>query len=91
MQSVDTECYLTLEECSQRTKLSKRWWNRLVQTRQIPHVKLGGVVRIAEVDFIALMRAHFRPQATKRIDTSLMKGRRLPASFYDSLESESLT
>lgn len=86
MAVIDTEHYLTIDECASRTRVSKRWWYRLCQTRQIPHLRLGGAIRIAEVDFVALMRSHFRPQMTKRIDSRLltqaaMHG--LPPAFYE--------
>ncbi len=52
---------LTVEECAARTSTSPAFWRKLISRRRIPVHKLGRLVRIAERDLEALMRAGFRP------------------------------
>jgi excisionase family DNA binding protein len=51
------ECFLTIEDAADRSRMSVAWWRREVRAGAIPIMALGRAVRISETDFATYMAA----------------------------------
>jgi excisionase family DNA binding protein len=65
---VDRLKLLTVQECAELTGTSAAFWRKAVSRRRIPVHRIGRLVRIAQGDLEALLRAGF--QAPRRDEVS---------------------
>ncbi len=55
---VEGNGYLEVEDVAKRLNVSESWVYKKIRTKVMPHIRIGGIIRVPEKELLAWVEAH---------------------------------